>query len=91
MKTTIELPEELYRRAKAVAALRGTRLKDLVAEGLRRVIASPEPEGSQPQEGGPSVHDLMKACCGIVDSGVEDLATNPEHMKAFGRDSLGHR
>jgi hypothetical protein len=29
MKTTVELPDDLYREAKAEAALRGCRLKDL--------------------------------------------------------------
>ena len=30
MKTTVEVPYELYRRAKAEAALRGRKLRDLV-------------------------------------------------------------
>lgn len=38
MKTTIELPPELLRRSKALAATRGTSLKALVIEGLERVI-----------------------------------------------------
>lgn len=33
----------------------------------------------------PSLHDLMKDGCGIVDSGFSDLATNPKHMEGFGR------
>jgi hypothetical protein len=33
MKTTVEVPENLYRRAKAEAALRGRKLKDLIEEG----------------------------------------------------------
>ena len=41
MKTTIELPDDLYRRAKAEAALRGRKLKDLVEEGLRLVLVPP--------------------------------------------------
>lgn len=35
MKTTLELPDELFRRAKATAALRGASLKDVVSEALR--------------------------------------------------------
>jgi hypothetical protein len=35
MKTTIELPDDLYRKAKAEAALSGRKLKELVEEGLR--------------------------------------------------------
>ena len=33
----------------------------------------------------PSLHDRMKDLCGIVDSGVTDLATNRKHMEGFGR------
>jgi hypothetical protein len=32
-----------------------------------------------------SLHDLMKDGCGIVDSGVPDLASNKEHLRGFGR------
>ena len=39
MKTTVEVPDDLYRRAKAEAALRGRKLKDLIEEGLRLVLA----------------------------------------------------
>jgi hypothetical protein len=82
MKTTVELPDELYRRAKSEAALRGHKFKDLVAEGLRLVLATP----SEPRSP-PSLAQLMKAACGIVDSGVADLASNPEHLEGFGRDA----
>ena len=41
MKTTVEVPDELYRRAKAEAALRGRKLRDLVEEGLRLVLEAP--------------------------------------------------
>ncbi|MGH8583390.1 MAG: hypothetical protein ACREWG_11520 [Gammaproteobacteria bacterium] len=92
MRTTVELSDELFRRAKAEAALRGRKFKDLVEEGLRRVLESPEPEKSAAGETKPpTLHDLMKDCCGMVNSGVSDLATNPDHMKDFGRDSMGDR
>ncbi|HVR96080.1 MAG TPA: type II toxin-antitoxin system VapB family antitoxin [Thermoanaerobaculia bacterium] len=35
MKTTLELPDELFRRSKAMAAMRGESLKDLVREALQ--------------------------------------------------------
>jgi hypothetical protein len=35
MRTTIDLPDALYRRAKAAAALRGESLKALVSAALR--------------------------------------------------------
>ena len=32
-----------------------------------------------------SLHERMKNFCGIVDSGIPDLATNKKHMEGFGR------
>ena len=40
MKTTIELPDPLFRRAKATAAERGQSLKQLVTEALQEKLAS---------------------------------------------------
>jgi hypothetical protein len=48
MKTTVELPDALYRQAKAEAALRGRKLKDLVEEGLRLVLDAPTETTRQP-------------------------------------------
>ncbi len=39
MKTTLEIPDDLFREAKAKAALEGRKLKDVVAEGLRLAIS----------------------------------------------------
>ena len=33
----------------------------------------------------PSMHERMKDGCGIVDSGIPDLATNKKHMEGYGR------
>jgi len=38
MKTTLELPDELYLEVKARAALRRRKIKDYVAEGLRLAL-----------------------------------------------------
>jgi hypothetical protein len=92
MKTTIELSDELFRKVKAEAALRGRKLKDLVAEGLRLVLEAPEPAASAAKKPPPpTAYELMKDGRGIVDSGIGDLATNPKHMKGFGRASRGDR
>jgi hypothetical protein len=80
MKTTIEVPDDLYRRAKSLAALRGRRLKDLIEEGLRLVLEGPRKAGRQH-----SLSDLMKGARGVVDSGVPDLASSPRHLIGFGR------
>jgi len=38
MKTTLEIPDALFRQVKAKAALDGIKLKDMVAEGLRLMV-----------------------------------------------------
>lgn len=50
MKTTIELPTPLFRRAKILAARRGTTLRALVVEGLQHVT-----DGTPPPAGNPSL------------------------------------
>lgn len=42
MRTTIDLPDDLLRRAKATAALRGQKLKELVAALIERGLDSAE-------------------------------------------------
>lgn len=38
MKATIEFEDDLYRRLKATAALRGMKVRELVNEGVRMVL-----------------------------------------------------
>ncbi len=85
MKTTVELSDDLYRRAKSEAALRGRKLKDLVEEGLRLVLETPRPSRHR------RLAELMNPARGIVDSGINDLASNPEHLKTCGRNASRHR
>jgi hypothetical protein len=43
MRTSIDIPGSLMRRAKALARRRGSTLRDLVLEGLRRLVDEPDP------------------------------------------------
>jgi hypothetical protein len=86
MKTTVEVSDDLYRRAKSEAALRGRKLKDLIEEGLRLVLEAPGKAHRRR-----SLAELMKAARGAVDSGVPDLASNPEYLTGFGRDARRDR
>ena len=86
MKTTVEVPDDLYRQAKAEAALRGRKLRDLIEEGLRLVLEAPRKRRRRP-----SLAGLMKRARGAVDSGAPDLASNPKHLVGFGRDARRHR
>jgi hypothetical protein len=85
MKTTVEVSDDLYRRAKAEAALRGRKLKDLIEEGLRLVLDSPSGRRR------PSLAGLMKNARGSVDSGVPDLASNQDHLGDFGSNAPCNR
>lgn len=90
MRTTVDIPDELFRKVKATAALRGKKIKDLVEEGLLLALESPQPKPGKKKE--PlTVYDLMQQSIGIVDSGSSDLASNPKHLEGLGRDSMGHR
>ena len=51
MKTTLEFPDPLFRKAKATAAERGQSLKDFVTEALREKLASSS-QGAQAGEPG---------------------------------------
>jgi hypothetical protein len=86
VKTTVEVSDELYRRAKAEAALRGRKLKDLIEEGLRIVLDTPASRRKPP-----SLAGLMKKARGAIASGLPDLASNPDHMTGFGRNGRRNR
>ena len=61
MKTTVELPGTLFRQATAVATLRGRKLKDLIEDGLRRVLDEPPDMRSRRDLAG-----LMRPSRGVV-------------------------
>ncbi len=95
MKTTLEIPDDLFREAKAMAVLEGIKLKDFVAESLRlRVKTKKELPVVRPSRRAadaeastqPTLHDRFSKYCGVVKSGVGDLSTNPKHMEGFGED-----
>ena len=85
MRTTVDLPDELFRRAKAEAALRGRKLKDLIEEGLQLVLSAPPAGDNPPRTKKPSMHDLAKD---LIFEGIDsppDLSTNPKYFDDFGR------
>jgi hypothetical protein len=51
MKTTIEIPDELFRAVKARAALRNVRIKDLIAQLLKGWLAEGELRERPDKEG----------------------------------------
>ncbi|HWD59780.1 MAG TPA: hypothetical protein VG308_15945 [Stellaceae bacterium] len=87
MRTTIDLPDELLRRAKSAAALSGRKLKDLIEEGLRMALA--QSAGGDEAETAPakkqSMHDLAKHLIFDDVDSPPDLSTNPKYFEGFGR------
>lgn len=53
MRTTLDIPDDLLRRAKAEAALRGSKLKDFVADALRAALDGPSPDSFVREAGVP--------------------------------------
>ena len=58
--------------------LRGRKLKDLVEEGLRLVL-----ETKRKTRRRQSLAELTKRAHGVVDSGIPDLGSNPDHLMLF--------
>ena len=48
MKTTLDIPDPLFRRVKATAALQGHSLKDFVACALAEKLAATAPKSEKP-------------------------------------------
>lgn len=48
MKTTLEIPDDLFRKTKATAALRGENLKQFVVEALRNHLERQTPGTDSP-------------------------------------------
>ncbi len=46
VRTTIDIPDPLFRRTKALAAVRGTSLKALVIKAVEREVNQRQPEGA---------------------------------------------
>jgi hypothetical protein len=61
------------------------KLRNLIADGMRLIVDDPRKVRRRP-----SLAALMKPARGIVDSGVPDLASNPDHLAGFGRDGGRH-
>jgi len=76
MKTTIELPDDILRRAKVAAAERDTSLKDLFTQALENFLIPPSRQGEDQ-----SLQQLLQKM----------KASNTEPMKPLSREDLHER
>jgi hypothetical protein len=75
VKTTLEIPDDLYRAVKAKAALEGRKMRDVVEQGLRLAL------GQNPESGGKQVSfPLIKAKPGGRKLTSEEVAKALERM-----------
>ncbi len=73
MRTTVDLPDTLFRRAKATAAVRGVSLKDLIITAVERETqptAPPKPTKKRPF---PTVHLKHKQVLDLSGFNFDDL------------------
>ena len=70
LKTTIEMPDDLFRKAKAIAALRGQSMKDFITQLLQREIgaSTSAPAGTRKKAADKFSRDLA-ALAGEVSAG----------------------
>jgi hypothetical protein len=47
MRTTIDMPDALFRKTKAVAALRGSSMKELIIHAVEREVTTVAPPGKR--------------------------------------------
>ncbi|MDX6766742.1 MAG: hypothetical protein SFU85_08120 [Candidatus Methylacidiphilales bacterium] len=78
MKTSLEIPDELVREIKMLAAREGRKLKDVVADSLRQTLAQ------RPSDPRPSLRDLKPFSVGqvhpiLIDDRMDDLLHERGH------------
>jgi hypothetical protein len=83
-KVTIELPDELARRARAVAAAGHRRLEDAVVEWIRRAVIEPEVEALPDDE-------VLRLCDATLEPGDQEALSGLLADSREGRlDAAGH-
>jgi hypothetical protein len=91
MKTTVEIPNPLFRRVKARAAMEGLKFKDVIASALSAYLIQPRPplkNGSRPcpfplvrGKMGP----LMKEMSNKTIAELEEKEDLERYRRSFGR------
>jgi len=77
MRTTVELPDPLFRRVKSAAALRGSSLKEFIREALQQAVAARR-TGRRRKVRLPLVRSKRPGALGLTNADIED------HLAWFG-------
>jgi hypothetical protein len=81
MRTTFDLPDDLMKRAKIAAVRRGSSLRDLVAEAIRRLLA--EPSGAKRQR-------MTEAPIKLPPGHTIPIRSNSELTRLFDQEDITH-
>ena len=85
MKTTVEVPEDLYRKVKAQASANKLKINDLLTEGLQSVLIARSRE-SHPDEVGrvlAALDDIMR-CPPVVTGRIAELQEENRRLRLEG-------
>ncbi len=81
MRTTFDLPDDLMKRAKIAAVRRGSTLRDLVAEALRRLLAD---------QGQPERRRMNQAPIKLPPGHSIPIRSNAEIAQLFEQEDVAH-
>lgn len=76
MRTTIDVPDALFRKTKALAALRGESMKDFIQRALEREVTGSSPQSAQRSQNRvtlPLVHLKSGRRLDLTDFDFDDL------------------
>lgn len=76
---SLKIPDELVSRMDAVARSKRTSRSALLREALEEKLRALD------RKSPPSLFDQSSDLCGMADSGIGDLASNPSHLEGFGK------
>lgn len=81
MRTTFDLPDDLMKRAKIAAVKRGSTLRDLVADALRRLLAD---------QGPPHSRRMNEAPIKLPPGQTIPIRSNVEIAQLFDQEDVAH-
>jgi hypothetical protein len=91
MKTTLEIPNPLFKRVKAQAAMEGLKLKDVVTSALSAYLTRPRPPSKREAKPCPfplvrgKVGALMKQMNNETIAELQEKEDLERHRRSFGR------
>jgi hypothetical protein len=75
MRTTIDLPDAVFRETKSLAAMRGVSLKQFILEAIEQAKRNPPPPPVKGARKFPSFHLRSRRTLSLKDFDFDDLLT----------------